>query len=485
MSTIDNEVKARYADAPSQPQLISRAVLCTLPALADGLAAALTVIFTSLVYHLAFLQTPLSDFAWQLYSIFGLMAGVLYGIFSAIACGRFLDGEQRLRSTLPDSLYGWTAAIAITLLVAFLSGQIGDLSRVSLSSAYVVGIPLVLGLRKLGQDALAERITRGALHYERVAVVGKRGDVENFLGNGQLWRSGHHLTGTLYLEEALDAGANVRMEAIAEFARLSLKRGSESIVIVGTLADLDALERLVTEMKRFSLNVVYAPATANRTLKFLGVVPIGPNNALLFMRKPMSDAAVFLKRVSDIAMAGLGLLVLTPFFLAVALAIVIESGGPVIFRQERRGFNGETFMIWKFRSMSVMESGHDMQQVRRGDPRVTRVGRVMRKLSIDELPQLINVLLGQMSVVGPRPHAISHDAELSRQLATYAHRQRIKPGITGWAQVNGFRGETTTFEQIEGRTIHDLYYIDNWSILLDFWIIVLTVLSPATRRNAH
>lgn len=486
MSTADTDLKSTYTSAPqSRPQLISRAVLCMMPALADGLAAAMTVVFTSLVYHLAFLQTPLSDFAWQLYSIFGLMAGAIYGAFSAIACSRFLDGEQQLRSTLPDSFYGWTAAIAITLLVAFLSGQIGDLSRVSLSSAYVVGIPLVLTLRKLGQDMLAGRINRGALHYERLAVVGKRPDVDNFLVNGQLWRNGHHLTGTLYLEEAQNEGGDVCMEAVADFARLSLKRGSESIVIVGTLADLDALERLVTEMKRFALNVVYAPATGNRTLKFLGVVPIGPNNALLFMRKPLSDIAVFLKRASDIVMAGLGLIVLAPFYLVVALAIVLESRGPIIFRQERRGFNGETFMIWKFRSMSVMESGHEMQQARRSDPRVTRVGRVLRKLSIDELPQLVNVLLGQMSIVGPRPHAISHDAELSRQLATYAQRQRIKPGITGWAQVNGFRGETSTFEQVEGRTVHDLYYIDNWSILLDLWIIVLTVFSPATHRNAN
>jgi lipopolysaccharide/colanic/teichoic acid biosynthesis glycosyltransferase len=116
-----------------------------------------------------------------------------------------------------------------------------------------------------------------------------------------------------------------------------------------------------------------------------------------------------------------------------------------------------------------------MQQAQRGDARITRIGRFIRAASIDELPQLVNVLLGQMSIVGPRPHAISHDDQLGKLLATYAHRQRIKPGITGWAQVNGFRGETDTFEAIEGRTLHDLHYIDNWSILLDFWIIVLNV----------
>jgi lipopolysaccharide/colanic/teichoic acid biosynthesis glycosyltransferase len=126
-----------------------------------------------------------------------------------------------------------------------------------------------------------------------------------------------------------------------------------------------------------------------------------------------------------------------------------------------------------------------MVQAEANDPRITPVGRFLRSSSIDELPQLINVLMGQMSLVGPRPHALSHDAALEREVENYAHRQRIKPGITGWAQVNGYRGETKTVEQSAGRTRHDLYYIDNWSILFDIWILMLTVLSPATRRNAR
>src|SRR5262249_29697070 len=159
-----------------------------------------------------------------------------------------------------------------------------------------------------------------------------------------------------------------------------------------------------------------------------------------------------------------GLLLLSPLLALVALLIVVESRGPVIYRQARRGFNGETFMIWKFRSMRVTESGYKITQAQKNDPRITRVGRIIPATPIDELPQLVNVLTGQMSLVGPRPHAISHDEELSRQLAVYAHRQRIKPGITGWAQVHGFRGETSRPEQIEGRVSHDIYYIDNWSI---------------------
>jgi lipopolysaccharide/colanic/teichoic acid biosynthesis glycosyltransferase len=177
--------------------------------------------------------------------------------------------------------------------------------------------------------------------------------------------------------------------------------------------------------------------------------------------------------------------VISPVLLLVALAITLESPGPVIYKQARRGFNGDIFMIWKFRSMRVTESGYAIQQAQQNDPRITRVGRFIRSTSIDELPQLVNVLTGQMSLVGPRPHAISHDETLSRELAVYAHRQRIKPGITGWAQVHGFRGETSSREQIEGRVTHDIYYIDHWSIFLDLWTLVLTLFSPATRRNAR
>ena len=487
MATTDSTLLGGDAilGARRSPRLISRSALCALLAGVEGIAALAIVVVSALAYHRLILGTEFAGFAWQLYLVFGFVAGSLYSVFSAIACSRFLDGERHPRSTMPDSLYGWTAAIALTLLVAFLSGSIGDLSRVSLTTAYVAGVPLVLLLRRHVQNELVQRIRRGNLHYERVAMVGVRTDVVQFLLNSDLWRHGHRLTGALYLEDIVDDAGVLKADAVADFARQSLKLQADYIVIVGTLTDLDSVEQLVSQMKRFALNVVYAPATNNRTLKILDVVPIGVNNALLFMRKPMTDAAVFIKRAMDIVLASVGLLLLAPVFLAVAIAIRVESPGPIVFRQERRGFNGEPFIIWKFRSMRVMESGHAMRQAQRNDPRVTRLGRFLRASSIDELPQLVNVLVGQMSIVGPRPHAISHDEELSRQLGTYAHRQRIKPGITGWAQVNGYRGETSTFDQIEGRTVHDLHYIDNCSVFLDVWIILLTIFSSASRRNAH
>ena len=485
MSTIETNLFARdFVRRDLATPIIGRTPLALLIASVEGATAATVVLGSALAYHLLVLHTAIGEFAWPLYLLFAALGGVLYGAFSVVATNRFLDqSDPGHRSTMPDAFYGWTAALALTLLSAFLLGSIGDLSRVSLTTAYLTGIPLMLSLRTYGLSLVADRINRGELHYQRVAVIGSRLDVVNLLLNGDLWRQGHHVTDTLYLEDVTTDG-RLDLEAVAEFAKKSVQQRTDSMVIVAALHDLDAMEHLVVEMKRFALNIVYAPATTNRTLKFLDVVPIGANNALRFIRKPLSDFAVFTKRAMDIVLASIGLVLLSPLFAVVALLIKLETPGPVIYRQARRGFNGESFMIWKFRSMSVTESGYAMVQATRGDARITRVGRIIRATSIDELPQLVNVLLGQMSIVGPRPHAISHDAQLGRLLATYAHRQRIKPGITGWAQVNGFRGETDTFDAVEGRTLHDLHYIDNWSLILDLWIIVLTVFSVSTHRKA-
>ena len=468
----------------SRRVVANQAALCAAFALGEGTFAALVMLLPALVYHALVLQVPGDNVPLELYSVYSVIVGVLYGGFSAAAANQFLDRAQHPHTTLAHSVLGWTAAFAIALFGAFLVGIAGDLSRVSLIAAFVLGIPALLLVRTIAYAAVTARIRTGQLQFQKVAVVGNRSDTVRFLLNGNLWRTGYRLAGTLYLEDVIENEHRVNENAIVEFAQHWVARGAEFIVFVGEIGDIDALEKITNELKRFAINVVCVPATDNVSFKFLDVVPLGPNNALRSLRKPMGDAAVLLKRVFDVTGAGFGLFFLSPLFAVVALLIKLDSPGPVFYRQERRGFNGHTFHIWKFRSMTVTESGRKMTQAKVGDKRITKIGAFLRRTSIDELPQLINVLRGEMSIVGPRPHALVHDDELGEQLASYAHRQRIKPGISGWAQVNGYRGETATFEQIEGRTTHDLYYIDNWSIFLDCWIIVLTVFSSKTRRNA-
>jgi len=463
---------------------VDHAALCRGFGLVEGIMASLIMLTPALIYHAAFAHVSLGAMRLELYVAYASIVGIVYGAASATAAARFLDNGEHQHVVVTNSTFAWTGAFAVALLAAFLAGRTDDLSRVSLTSAYLIGLPLLAGVRGIAHTAVITRVRAGRLQYRKFGIIGNSDDVARFLENGNLWRWGYQLAGKLHLEAMRDDAGQLQDELIVENAKEWIAAGAGYVVVVGEFADIDGLEHLANQLKRFAVNVACAPATDNTSFKFLDVVHMGANNALRFLRKPMGDGAVLLKRSFDVCGAIVGLILMAPLFVVVAALIVLESGGPVFYRQERRGFNGETFFIWKFRSMRVTESGRQMTQVRAGDSRITRVGRFIRAKSIDELPQLINVLKGEMSLVGPRPHALMHDDELGHELASYAHRQRIKPGITGWAQVNGFRGETSTFEQIEGRTRHDLYYIDNWSIFLDCWILLLTVFSRTTRLNA-
>ncbi len=181
------------------------------------------------------------------------------------------------------------------------------------------------------------------------------------------------------------------------------------------------------------------------------------------------------KRLVDLVLASIGLILLLPFFCLIALAIKLDSPGPILFRQARGGLDGRTFSILKFRTLTVMEDGAQIAQISRGDSRATRVGKLLRRTSIDELPQLANVIMGDMSLVGPRPHALAHDDFYGRLLPEYTARFFARPGITGWAQVNGARGPTPHPSDMKRRLDYDIWYIEHWTIWLDARILAMTV----------
>jgi putative colanic acid biosynthesis UDP-glucose lipid carrier transferase len=190
---------------------------------------------------------------------------------------------------------------------------------------------------------------------------------------------------------------------------------------------------------------------------------------------PFTGSNGLVKRLSDIVLSVLILLLISPILLVVAAAVKLGSPGPVIFRQRRYGLDGKQIVVYKFRSMTVTEDGTSVQQATKNDSRITPLGAILRKTSIDELPQFINVLQGRMSIVGPRPHAVAHNEMYRKLIKGYMVRHKVKPGITGWAQVNGFRGETETLDKMQGRIDHDLDYLRNWSLWLDLYIIFKTV----------
>jgi Undecaprenyl-phosphate glucose phosphotransferase len=208
--------------------------------------------------------------------------------------------------------------------------------------------------------------------------------------------------------------------------------------------------------------------------------------AINLVASPLSSHALGKKEIFDRVFAATALFALAPLLIGIAAAVKFSSPGPVIFRQRRKGADGKVFQIYKFRTMHVhSEEQGVVSQASRGDSRITRVGAFLRRTSLDELPQFFNVLSGDMSVVGPRPHAIEHDELYRKVVSGYMHRYRVKPGITGWAQVNGFRGETDRIEKMQGRVEHDLYYLRNWSFALDMRIVAATIWRGFRHTNAY
>jgi Undecaprenyl-phosphate glucose phosphotransferase len=251
-------------------------------------------------------------------------------------------------------------------------------------------------------------------------------------------------------------------------------------------ADRDLI-RAVERLKELPVNVYISSDLVGFSLAFrpaLGHLQQLPMFEVV--HRPISGWSYVLKSLEDYLLAALALVILSPVLILTVIAIKLDSPGPVLFKQPRLGFNNRRFDIYKFRSMYHRETPEKVvRQATKDDPRITRVGRFIRRTSIDELPQLLNVLNGSMSLVGPRPHALDHNEEFAGQVRGYFARHNIKPGITGWAQVNGLRGETDTAEKVMARVDHDTYYAENWSLLFDLRILFTTVLVLLFQKNAY
>lgn len=267
--------------------------------------------------------------------------------------------------------------------------------------------------------------------------------------------------------------ADVHSKGI-DFVYIALPMQEEKRIVrlIDALADTTASVYLIPDF--FVFDLLHA-----RWLN-LGGLPV-----VSIFESPFHGVDGWLKQVEDWVLGSLILLLISPLLLLIALGVKLTSPGPVIFRQRRYGLNGQIVEVWKFRSMTVCEDGEHILQARKVDPRVTRFGAFLRRTSLDELPQFINVLQGSMSIVGPRPHAVAHNEQYRRLIHGYMLRHKVKPGITGWAQINGWRGETDTLDKMEKRIECDLEYIRNWSLWLDFKIILFTLFRGFLGKNAY
>jgi putative colanic acid biosynthesis UDP-glucose lipid carrier transferase len=264
-------------------------------------------------------------------------------------------------------------------------------------------------------------------------------------------------------------------------------RGSDvkEVVVAADQKRWPELRTLAADLTELPFPITFVPIGSTSEILHRPRRELGDTVCVELESSPLSAAEHAAKRCIDIVGAGFGLIVMSPLLIAVAVAIKLDSRGPVLFKQHRYGFNGRCFRICKFRTMSVLEDGFSAVQARAADSRVTRLGKWLRRTSIDELPQLLNVLGGSMSLVGPRPHPISLDDQFDNAVKNYACRRRVKPGLTGWAQIHGCRGPTPTTDHMAQRVEHDLWYIDNWSLKLDLAILLQTPIEVLRGRNAY
>ena len=465
------QTEARRRKRFSLPGRIS---LAQSVAVLEGIAAAILSIVLALVH------APLMVFA------VALTAGITYGAFSLGAAKKFVPLADMRQPFALHAAVSWIPTAALAFVVALAVSR-WNLAWGRTFWLWLLVSPLLLVVLRIWlYRQLATMLSRGQLQVERLALIGDQAAVSRLRSDPRIWKQGGQVITSLVLPEGV-GGPLPSADIVGAFARSCLAKNCQHVLLLGDLDNLDAIGAIVDPLRPYALNVMLYPhdTVSGAKINLVDIVPLGSVNSVRLLSAPLNETGIFLKRVLDIVAAAFGILLLSPLLLAVGLVIRMTSDGPALYRQERRGFNGRNFYILKFRSMRVMEDGRAMRQAQVGDDRITPIGRFIRRTSIDELPQLINVLRGDMSLVGPRPHAISHDVELSSKFELYAQRQRIKPGITGWAQVNGYRGDTSTQDKIEGRTLHDLYYAENWSLLLDVWIVILTVFSARTRQNAH
>ena len=447
-----------------------------------GLADVVAIIGSALTA--ALLRVPLFDARFS-----GLQTGFDIGLIVAVlvvlaelhnngyVAARYADSSGQFARALPM----WNLATLAALALGVATRVVADYPRGGLALFYVLGLAGLVVTRRAVAAALAALHARGLASRRRVAVVGFEHDIEDLQipegvgveGADLVCRFALRETETFVLEDLALAVAAIRLHR------------PDDVFIALPWSRADLVQSCLSALSKLPTAVHLGLGGALRGLERAEVARVGEVCGLTVTRRPLGVLQQLEKRAFDVCVASLALALLAPLLAIVMLLIRSESVGPTLFRQKRYGLNQEPFRIFKFRSMRTMDDGAIVKQATRSDARITRIGAHLRRLSIDELPQLLNVLIGDMSIVGPRPHALAHDQLYVEKLARYARRHNVKPGITGWAQVHGHRGEIADDSAMLARLEHDLYYVDNWSLWLDLKIIFLTVFSRRAHSNAY
>ncbi len=376
----------------------------------------------------------------------------------------------------------WGLSFLALLVIGFLSKQTDVFSRIFVLSLFFSGYLLQVAVRFFVRYLFNLGTRHNPNAHALVIGTGNLTDTLHERINKNPWLSQRvigavEIPGTEPEVNTTGYPSTPIIGKLNDLSSLLQEHDIEAVYIAAPLENSEVVKEIYFNLLDFNLDVHWIPNIFALNLINHSITEIAGLPILTLSETPLVGSDLLLKNVEDKAIASLALLLLSPLMLITALMIRLESKGPIFFRQSRTGWDGKEFQIWKFRSMHVepLEKNGTVKQATRDDPRFTRVGRFIRKTSIDELPQLFNVVSGKMSLVGPRPHAVQHNREYSTRITAYLARHRIKPGITGLAQVRGYRGETKKLSQMEKRVECDLEYINNWSIWLDVTIMFRTL----------
>ncbi|WP_455230117.1 undecaprenyl-phosphate glucose phosphotransferase [Geopseudomonas aromaticivorans] len=372
----------------------------------------------------------------------------------------------------------WLLAMVTALSIAFFLKSSEDYSRQWFIAFVALG-GASSAIFRLATFLALRRLRSAGRNLKSVLLVGNGGPTARQLHDGRsLDGDGFRIVRALHFER--DEPWLHRMVAQVE------ELGAHEVWLCLPLSEGSAIRSVLYALRHHMVAVRFIPEWGDLPLLNHKISNIAGLYSLDLSCSPMDGPARVIKRLEDMFVGGLISLLILPVCIGIAVAIKLSSPGPVLFKQYRTGINGQKFKVYKFRSMVVhQESGGEVTQASRQDPRITRIGALLRRTSLDELPQFFNVLQGRMSIVGPRPHALAHNNYYKDLVESYMQRHKVKPGITGWAQVNGYRGETDTLEKMQKRVEYDLWYIDNWSLWLDIKIIFLTLLNGFLGKNAY
>ena len=411
-------------------------------------------------------------------------------LFYMVARHRGLYDQQtdfRFVSQMSTLIYVCAMTLACAFAVVFFLKIGADFSR----AWVLLWMSCLIAILAVGRAFLSryvDSLMRNGILSRSVILIGAGNQfsaAKRVLGEQA---NNFNLINTLELETP-DTSSIFNLSQLAEKLNAIIKEAQEkhidSVVIALPASMGLELEKIMQQVEVLPAEVQLLPDFGGATVTARHIQRIGDASVLTTASKPISDWGTVLKTIEDYVIGTTCLLLALPVMVVIAVAIKLDSEGPVLFRQRRHGYNHRVIEVLKFRTMRVMEDGDSVRQATKNDSRVTRVGAFLRRTSLDELPQFINVIRGEMSVVGPRPHAIAHNTYYGKMIERYANRHLVKPGITGWAQVHGFRGETTHPDLMAKRVAYDLQYIEIWSIWLDLKIVAMTPLFGLFNRAAY